>query len=161
MAQLKEAYPDPEAQGGGDIWDSNKHTKAFVGAIQQDNLDGHEVSKWVHLTGYYAHGRNPNDFGVNEATPLHIAAYCGSSAAALTLLAAGAKSVLAAAWDTADEPTRILSKAFYTCLAAEPAMPQAEALRQAAKALRAADNGKWDHPAFWAAFSIVGAAKGI
>ena len=36
------------------------------------------------------------------------------------LIASGARSVLAAAWDTADEPTRILAGTFYECLASEP-----------------------------------------
>ena len=57
--------------------------------IQQDKLET-DVQDWIHLTGYYAHGRNKQDFGLDDATLLHIAAYCGSSNAAQKLLAAGA-----------------------------------------------------------------------
>ena len=78
-----------------------------------------------------------------------------------SFLAAGARSVLAAAWDTADEPTHILMKAFYAALTVESPPSQAQALRVAMRALRAADGGKWDHPAYWASWSVVGAARGI
>ncbi len=78
-----------------------------------------------------------------------------------TFLVAGARSVIAASWATADEPTTILSSEFYAALVADPTRSQAEALRLATKAVREAENGKWDHPAFWAAFSVMGAAKGL
>jgi len=78
-----------------------------------------------------------------------------------TFLAAGARSVLAASWDVADEPTQLLMSAFYAALSKDATLSQAAALRTAVAAVRAADGGKWDHPAHWASFSITGAAHGI
>lgn len=76
-------------------------------------------------------------------------------------LVGGARSVLASSWDVADEPACLLVSAFYNALADEPTMPQADALRAATLMLRAADGGRWAHPAFWAGFAITGAATGI
>ena len=49
-----------------------------------------DVAHLVHATGFYAAGENPADYGLSDATLLHIAAYCGSSKAAQKLLEAGA-----------------------------------------------------------------------
>ena len=79
-----------------------------------------------------------------------------------TLLAAGARSVLAAAWDVADEPAALLASAFYRAMARAgadadgPRVSQAAALRAAVQAVRKADGGRWDHPAFWAGYSVIG-----
>ena len=50
---------------------------------------------------------------------------------------------------------------FYSTLTSQPKLTQAAALQTAIKELRAADGGKWDHPVYWANFSVVGGATGI
>ena len=70
------------------VWDHNRRSKQIVLDIRQDKLNT-DLHDWIDITGYYAHGRNPADFGLDHATLLHIAAYCGSSNAVQKLLAAG------------------------------------------------------------------------
>ena len=62
----------------------------------------------------------------------------------------------------ADAPATTLFAAFYEALTKPgPPISQAEALRQAMLVTRQADGGKWAHPAFWAGFGLIGAAKGL
>ena len=59
-------------------------------------------------------------------------------------------------------PATTLFAAFYEALTKPgPPISQAEALRQAMLVTRQADGGKWAHPAFWAGFGLIGAAKGL
>jgi CHAT domain-containing protein len=69
-----------------------------------------------------------------------------------SFLAVGARSVLACAWDAADEPSALLAQAYYKETQGTPA----RALRAAMRAVRTADAGRWDHPAFWSGWSLVG-----
>ena len=73
------------------------------------------------------------------------------------VLAAGARSVVACLWDAVDDATEALLTAFHAALAADPTTSQAQALRAACLAVRAADDGKWAHPLFWAGFTLTGA----
>jgi len=78
------------------------------------------------------------------------------------LLCAGARAVVGAMHEVADAPATTLFAAFYEALTKPgPPISQAEALRQAMLATRQADGGKWAHPAFWAGFALIGAAKGL
>ena len=81
------------------------------------------------------------------------------------LLVGGAKSVVACAWDAADEAAAILAEAFYKALVRtnpkSTPVSQAKALQLAMQEVRKAAGGKYDHVAFYAGFSVVGAAHGI
>jgi len=73
----------------------------------------------------------------------------------------GARSVISSVWDVDDGAAAHLARAFYELLADEPDISQAEALRAAIISTRVAEDGKWDHPAYWAGFSVIGAARGL
>jgi|GEM_PF-6655805 len=66
---------------------------------------------------------------------------------------AGTPSVLASLWKVDDEATGLLMERFYVHLKA--GMGKAEALRQAQIELRQA-SPKYDHPYYWAAFTLTG-----
>lgn len=78
-----------------------------------------------------------------------------------SLLMCGARSVISSVWDVDDGAAAHLARAFYELLAEEPDISQAEALRGAITSTRVAEDGKWDHPAYWAGFSVIGAARGL
>ena len=81
----------------------------------------------------------------------------GDERAALGLagvaLKAGARSALASLWFIEDEATALLMEGFYTNLSRFEGS-KAQALQQAQLALL--DNQKFQHPAFWAPFILIG-----
>ena len=74
-----------------------------------------------------------------------------------TLVACGARSVIASMWEVADEPAAALSEAFYARLVSSPKMAHAEALRHAILTTRA----KWPHAAYWAGYTLLGVPTGL
>jgi len=83
----------------------------------------------------------------------------GDERAALGLagvaLKAGARSALATLWSVNDEATALLISGFYRNLnAGGPAVSKAGALRRAQRALMA--DPRYDHPAFWSPYVIIG-----
>ncbi len=73
------------------------------------------------------------------------------SSVAHGFLAAGARCLVAARWRVHDEATHALIEAFYRRYARER-ISAARALREAQQAVR----GRWDHPFYWAGFSVFG-----
>ncbi|HLV81632.1 MAG TPA: CHAT domain-containing protein, partial [Chthonomonadaceae bacterium] len=65
---------------------------------------------------------------------------------------AGAKSVLVSLWEINDKSTAEFMTAFYQAL--KEGKSKDVALQQAIKKL--SRHGKWRHPFFWSAFSLVG-----
>jgi len=65
---------------------------------------------------------------------------------------AGAKSVLVSLWEINDKSTSLFMQAFYQAL--REGKSKDKALQQAIKKL--SRKGKWQHPFFWSAFSLVG-----
>ena len=66
---------------------------------------------------------------------------------------AGAKTIVMSLWEVADEATQILMTTFYDHLLS--GQSKREAFRGAQRYLRAIDNGRFDHPEFWAAFVLL------
>lgn len=60
----------------------------------------------------------------------------------------------------ADRPASLLVSAFHSALVSEPQLSHAEALGAAMREVRAADGGRWTHPAYWAGFALTGVARG-
>jgi CHAT domain-containing protein len=75
------------------------------------------------------------------------------------LLAKGARSALVSLWTVDQEATMHLLDVFYREWLDRPDHPsKAEALRRAQEAVRAdLAHAEWRHPAYWAAFQLVGA----
>ncbi len=67
----------------------------------------------------------------------------------------GIKSLLMTAWSVDDKATRLFMHHFYTSLLAGG--KPVEALRYAQQRLRAAENGKYDKPDYWASFILLDA----
>ncbi len=67
---------------------------------------------------------------------------------------AGASSMVTSLWSVMDLSTGILMEKFYAALKA--GYPKDEALRRAKMALRQQENGKFDHPYYWAPFILIG-----
>ena len=67
---------------------------------------------------------------------------------------AGARSVMASLWKVDDPKTAALMKRVYRALKA--GHDKDEALRIARREFVASDNGKWQHPYYWAAFRLIG-----
>jgi len=65
---------------------------------------------------------------------------------------AGAKSVLVSLWEINDASTAMFMQAFYQ--AVKEGKSKDKALQQAIKKM--SKQGKWQHPFFWSAFSLVG-----
>lgn len=73
-------------------------------------------------------------------------------------LAKGARSVLVSLWSVSDEATAQLMTAFYTHWLEDPDEPgKAEALQRAQADVRGEPGSAFHHPAYWAAFQLVGA----
>ncbi|MGJ8696779.1 MAG: CHAT domain-containing protein [Verrucomicrobiaceae bacterium] len=68
---------------------------------------------------------------------------------------AGASSLVTSFWKVSDEATAALMAEFYSGLSKE--MGKGEALRSAAGKIRG--SAEWQHPAYWAAFSLSGDVK--
>jgi CHAT domain-containing protein len=83
----------------------------------------------------------------------------GGALASLTgsFLAAGSRGVVATLWDVGDEATAAFMAQFYWQLG-EGSTP-AEALRAAKRRLRA--DPRWNRPALWAAYVLVGDAPAV
>jgi len=88
--------------------------------------------------------------------------YDGLQSMARAMICSGARSVLASVWETDDAAAAHLTTAFIDTLTKDPSITQAEALRRAIKSTREAEDGKWNHPSYWAGFSLVGGtARGV
>ena len=88
------------------------------------------------------------DTGVSEQRP-------GDEAVGFirALLLSGVRSILASQWQVSDASTRDLLRSFHEA-ARDPAVPLAEALRQAARGVRA--DPRYAHPYHWGSFTLVG-----
>jgi CHAT domain-containing protein len=88
------------------------------------------------------------DTGVSELRP-------GDEAVGFirALLLSGVRSILASQWQVSDASTRDLLRRFHEA-ARDPAVPLAEALRQAARSVRA--DPRYAHPYHWGSFTLVG-----
>jgi len=72
---------------------------------------------------------------------------------------AGAKSLLVTSWAVETESARLLTTEIFRRQAADPALPRARALQQAALWLMQQSAGKdysYAHPMFWAPYTLVG-----
>lgn len=69
-------------------------------------------------------------------------------------IGAGTSSIIASLWTVMDESTSVLMEKFYTFLQA--GYPKDAALRRAKMSLRQHENGKFDHPYYWAPFILIG-----
>ena len=66
---------------------------------------------------------------------------------------AGVQTIVMSLWEVADEATQILMTTFYNHLL--EGQSKREAFRGAQRYLRSIDNGRFDHPEFWAAFVLL------
>ena len=77
---------------------------------------------------------------------------------ATAFLRVGARTLLVSLWEVDDEATLHLMRSFYRHWRTDEdlgARPKAEALRRARADLRARD-ARWQHPAHWGAFVLIG-----
>jgi tetratricopeptide (TPR) repeat protein len=83
----------------------------------------------------------------------------GRALASLTgsFLAGGSAAVVATLWDVGDAATAVFMEQLYSQLA--KGLPPAEALRRAKLRLRA--DPRWDRPALWAGYVLVGDAEPV
>lgn len=69
---------------------------------------------------------------------------------------AGARGILVSNWAVETVSARLLTTNLFRIQAADPRMSRAEALREAMLEVMHTPGQKYAHPAFWAAFSLVG-----
>jgi CHAT domain-containing protein len=69
---------------------------------------------------------------------------------------AGARGILVSNWAVETVSARLLTTTLFRTLAADRGMSRAEALRQAMLSVMHTPGQKYGHPAFWAAFSLIG-----
>lgn len=81
---------------------------------------------------------------------------CQSWVLTQAIMTAGAPSVVSSLWSVDDSATRALFEAFYAHIA--NGHPPANALRQATALIR--QQAAWQHPFYWAAFTVNGLAHG-
>jgi len=82
---------------------------------------------------------------------------CQSWVLTQAVMTAGASSVVSSLWSVDDSATRALFEAFYAHIA--NGHPPANALRQATELIRQQPN--WQHPFYWAPFTVNGLAHGL
>ena len=78
----------------------------------------------------------------------------GISGLSTAFLMAGVKSLMVSHWSIESESAAVLSTSMMNVYTNSPNITLTDALKQAIEKVRG--NTKWDHPAFWAPFSIVG-----
>lgn len=73
---------------------------------------------------------------------------------------AGARSLLVSNWAVETVSARLLTTGLFKQQGINPAISRAEALRQSMRMLMKSETADYDHPAFWAPFSLVGDGQG-